>query len=776
MTLEASSYHSMLTTRDSISENLKLLSSTKYALSRENVFLIERRLEVRELSQKEREMINEWFELSKITIELKMNTSVRIEKTKRLFYIWRECFAESVWNIKVTDIIEHFIDLKSNAKSIKETLLKYTAQKREFANTIFSIMKDVEIIVRRSNAWEVQTKFSLKKKEFTQLRVIHNFISINSHTIKSQYSIHRLKKVIDILIKLEFTIYFISDAVNSYWEISMRITDINKTEFLILNNQWIYLRMSQELKRATHIYFQFSNLIFDSLSANEVRVRRMITILSIKKKTTFSIYMNDHVVSVRIFDSMFEFLHKQYFSRVIFESVYLSEHKTMIMSDNLELLEFQRTSEELRFSLKHREKIINWSILTNWAKLDAFLWLTSFLRIFISDWAEHVLKLKKVYLIEISVESKPKKSHDDEIEKCDKNLIKKRSTTRSKKLTIQRKWAKKDTFDWDSSQEKSFNHIKKFITNNTMIEANSTAQYHLITDASKRDVDEVLFQLKEVLIETEATLKLLSNERIVMFLSFRLENAEIRYFNSKRECLAVIKCLAEIKWLIIENDHSVLIYSNHETLKFIFIIENTDQIRIVDWMNKLEEYDLKLTYRSSRNQHIEIADELSRMSIRLTSIIRTHDEKKLMMTTSIQKSNQRHRSHTSSIDILIFTENSRIDKYRSSLMYERLVEFLQKEVFALEELDRNWRWQIIRKSKKFILISISEISALKYEKNNESFSLCIIEFEVLRFLKATHKNHEHYAAALTLNFLIDRAYWSNRVKDVYHWCQTCHAC
>jgi hypothetical protein len=31
----------------------------------------------------------------------------------------------------------------------------------------------------------------------------------------------------------------------------------------------------------------------------------------------------------------------------------------MIMSDNLKLLEFQRTSEELRLSLKHRKKIIN---------------------------------------------------------------------------------------------------------------------------------------------------------------------------------------------------------------------------------------------------------------------------------------------------------------------------------------------------------------------------------------------------------------------------------
>lgn len=74
------------------------------------------------------------------------------------------------------------------------------------------------------------------------------------------------------------------------------------------------------------------------------------------------------------------------------------------------------------------------------------------------------------------------------------------------------------------------------------------------------------------------------------------------------------------------------------------------------------------------------------------------------------------------------------------------------------------------------MIQTSEISALKYKKNNESFSLCIIEFEVLRFLKTTHENYEHYAAALILNFLIDRAYWSTRVKNVHHWCQTCHAC
>ncbi len=113
-----------------------------------------------------------------------------------------------------------------------------------------------------------------------------------------------------------------------------------------------------------------------------------------------------------------------------------------------------------------------------------------------------------------------------------------------------------------------------------MTRANSASQYHLITNASKREVSEALFQLKDASIEIEATSKLLSNERIIMFLSFRLEDAETRYSNSERECLAIVKCLAEVKWLVIENLHSIMIYSNHDALKFIFATENTEQARI----------------------------------------------------------------------------------------------------------------------------------------------------------------------------------------------------
>lgn len=94
MAIEAPSYHSMLTTKDSVPEDMKPLSPTKYALGRGDVFPTERRPELRELSQEKSEAIDEWFELSKITIGPKADTPARIEQTKRLLYTWRECFAE----------------------------------------------------------------------------------------------------------------------------------------------------------------------------------------------------------------------------------------------------------------------------------------------------------------------------------------------------------------------------------------------------------------------------------------------------------------------------------------------------------------------------------------------------------------------------------------------------------------------------------------------------------------------------------------------------------
>jgi RNase H-like domain found in reverse transcriptase len=65
-------------------------------------------------------------------------------------------------------------------------------------------------------------------------------------------------------------------------------------------------------------------------------------------------------------------------------------------------------------------------------------------------------------------------------------------------------------------------------------------QYHLATDASKTGAGGILFQLHDEPAGTEARPQLCKKECIIMFMSFRLADAETQYGTIDREALAVV--------------------------------------------------------------------------------------------------------------------------------------------------------------------------------------------------------------------------------------------
>lgn len=79
-----------------------------------------------------------------------------------------------------------------------------------------------------------------------------------------------------------------------------------------------------------------------------------------------------------------------------------------------------------------------------------------------------------------------------------------------------------------------------------------------------------------------------------MFLSFRLSDAETRYSNPKRECLAVVKCLAEVRSMII--GYPVIIYSDYSALRTI-LTKGSENSRIIQWESRLREYDFSINHR-----------------------------------------------------------------------------------------------------------------------------------------------------------------------------------
>ena len=102
----------------------------------------------------------------------------------------------------------------------------------------------------------------------------------------------------------------------------------------------------------------------------------------------------------------------------------------------------------------------------------------------------------------------------------------------------------------------------------------------------------MMFQMKKVKPGTEVATKFAENEWIVMFLSYCLTDAETRYGNSERKCLAVVRCLTEIKYLVANNFYEIFIYSDHRTLQAIFAKDDSEKARINAWLDWFSEFDL----------------------------------------------------------------------------------------------------------------------------------------------------------------------------------------
>jgi hypothetical protein len=113
-------------------------------------------------------------------------------------------------------------------------------------------------------------------------------------------------------------------------------------------------------------------------------------------------------------------------------------------------------------------------------------------------------------------------------------------------------------WEWGETQQKAFDDVKKAILKNAVFEGNENLQYHLATDASKTGIGSVLFQMPDITPGTRAAPRNRHKMRIIMFISERLESAETRYTTIEQEGLAAVRCLAEVRWLILGGEKTVV--------------------------------------------------------------------------------------------------------------------------------------------------------------------------------------------------------------------------
>ena len=705
-------------------------------------FPTRRRPQLRALDMEtDQEQIDAWFAESEISVGTVADTPERIAKVRRMLYTWRDCFAKTMCDVKATDLIEHSIDLTPNAKPVYTPIKRYNPKEKAFAARIFPEMEAAGIILRAASDWGARSLFPPKKKGSDDLRVVQNFIPLNKCTIKPQYPMHRIDEVLDTLIKPRFFAFFCTDAANGYWAILIKDGHQYRAGFVTPHGQYIYLRMGQGLTGACATYAQFTDLVFGPMPAVE-STPAMQSMIGDHGNSAFCPFVDDHMGAATDFDSLFDMLHTKYFPRVAFGPVYLSGHKTHVFTDSLEMVGFTGGADGLRPSVKHRQRAMTWKEPTNRAELDAIIWITPFLRMFIPGRAEHVIRLKKAYLKEeaVQLESGSGKS-------------------------VRRKWVEKSTFDWGDEQRQSFLHIQKSISENAMSGLDENLQVHLATDASKFGLGGVLFQLPGEPAGTEAVEKHKSSFRIVMFLSFKLEEAETRYHTTEREALAVVRCMAEVKCFVMGHKFPTMIYTDHQALESIMSVGTDAHGRIARWMDRLTEYDYVVHHRPSKAAIMGLADGMSRMPGRYSQPAVAEDSERVTMALATISAPTKPSTSVTPVQLSHM-------KYRKSKWYGRVTSYLLDGPESLKKCGKTEARNVKRLSPKYRL---TDQHVIYLEKGGEP-SKCALPEEVSGLLKWAHDEHGHFQIPITLHKLRGQWYWPTRTSDIEKYCRTCRIC
>ena len=316
----------------------------------------------------------------------------------RLVYTWKDIFESDLLKIRTTDLIKHAIDLKPGAIPERAKTPLYTEAEMKVPNMLILQMEQAGLILRCDSIWVSSTKFppkpNLPANQEGNLRMVHNYIPLNWYTMKSQYPCPRIDQIVHNVLKRNNRCFFYTDATDSYWAIPLRKEDYPLTAFMTPWGQYCYKVMGQGLKESAHTYSRFWDLVFEAIPEDRSTpgiVRPAFPpLVGERVDIAFNGLIDDSYGSAVSFERSFHFLHDEFLPCCAFGPIYLKPVKTCLFYPSLDFVGLEGSGSGLRASPKKRERVLNWPSPTCYEEVDAFYYLTRFLRRFISGRADLV--------------------------------------------------------------------------------------------------------------------------------------------------------------------------------------------------------------------------------------------------------------------------------------------------------------------------------------------------------------------------------------------------
>lgn len=720
---------------------------------------VNRRPEQRPLSSASQEEIHEWFVKSGITIGPAAESPEQRDRAERLVYTWKDCFAFSVRDIRVTDLITHNVDLLPNAIPHRMTQPPYSRAQRRFASLFYPELERAGWIWPAVGEWAAYSLFPRKGDSF---RAVHDYRAINKFTLLPQWPTHNKMHVFEDVLQAGHGVFMQADAAHGYHGVLITPGHESKAAVITPHAQYFTNRLPQGMSGSMQTYCALGDVVFGPWPAIDgfqgPDLPNLIGHLP-HLGVAFNKFVDDHTASASSFDAMFDFLHLQYFPRIEFGRISLKPSKTALFETQITALGFEMAAGRIRPMHKHRDRFEKWAKPENHPtkrqELETVLYLLPYLKEFVAG--------------RVSLQNVLKTSFMEKVYK----------TTPTGQKSKQMQWVDKGSFEWRPEHAEAFVEICEKVQNAVNTAPSDLLPFHLAVDTSDIATGAVLFQLEGLPPDTVMVDRLFRNLRVVAFMSFKLTDAETRYTVGERETLGVVKALTEAKKYLLPSDFETFLYTDHQNMLSTLSVEGRPSSRIAFWLDTLGGFRIKLVHRPNTDRVIQIADGFSRLKGAVVDDkVFDFDAATLVIPSALGRVEMERGDVPS--DLYPFAVSRSLTypglatdiAYATEAPYQDIFRFIVGGEEMIEDLPEMVRRKIRREAYQYKIRD----GVLMHLESPDLWAVCVIDKEVPKALQYAHNIHGHFSVASTMHQLKGSMWWPNRYQDVVKFVKGCLIC
>jgi len=523
----------------------------------------------------------------------------------------------------------------------------------------------------------------LVAKKDGSTRFVVDYRKLNSLTIRDRYPLPRLDESIESFFGAKF--FTTLDLLSGYHQIEVFEDDKPKTAFTSEFGHFEYNRMPFGLTNAPATFQRLMNNVLQ-------KFLHKIVVVYLDDIIIFSKSFDQHLKDIQIvFDTLQE------------AGLKLNLKKCSFFKETVSYLGHIISKDGILPDPQKQEAINKYPVPTNADQIRSFLGLANYYRKFVDNFAEKAHPLTEL---------------------TKKNV----------------------KFEWNAEHERSFNVLKKLLTNSPILRfPDFTRDFIVYTDASGYGVGAILGQVQKVNNKDE--------EVVIAYYSKHLTERQQRWGVTEREALAIL--------LAVQNFHPYLygrrftVFTDHKPLEWLMNLKKPNS-RLLRWSLELQQYDIAIGYKPGKTH--QNADCLSRIPINVITNITSEWQ-------NAQKQDQFCKSLLQSIASSNRTSNDALlDLQTPAAQSEQSTDNSDDR----DEPPTNNRSK--RKS-RYILLTGNLVGTRKGQ-------ILVPQSKITAVLQRyhDHKLAGHLGITKTLNRIKTRFIWPKMEKDIQNYVATCDIC